>query len=155
MKKTLLRWNESYFETFQQIRFPTQFFSFCVALTLILSVVGSGVDIFSYQNEISPRLWQDIVKELSVQIFVAALFAVRFFLLFFRDRKYFWLSQFVWFLTYLTLISQLSSSQSGCTKNAFPMFGENFSYLFVAYLFFSPLRQIVTLLVSFSRISIR
>jgi hypothetical protein len=153
MRKVFLRWSEGYAETCRQTRFLTQFFCFCVALILIFGVVESAGYIISHQNEISPRLWQNLTRELSVQVFVAALFAVRFFLLFFRDKKYFWLSQFIWVFTYLTLISKLSGT--GCTKNAFPMFGENFSYVFVAYLFFSPLRQLLTLLVSFSRISIK
>ena len=149
MRKAFSIWNENYVEAFRATRFPTQLFSFCVALILILGFVESIIYIFPIRNEISPVVWQNVTKELSVKLFIALLFALRFFLLFFRDKKYFWLSQFIWCFTYLTLISQLSGV--GCTKNAFPGFGENLSYLFAAYLFFSPLRQLAMLLVSFCR----
>jgi len=155
MEKTFLRWNESYVETFRYTRLLTQLFSFCVSLTLILGFAGSIYNIYPIRSGISARLWQTVVNELAIQIFVALLFAIRFSLLFFKDKIYFWLSQFVWLFTYLLLLSQISSPEFGCTKNAFLMFGENFSYVFVSYIFFSPVRQLMTLIVSFSRISNR
>jgi hypothetical protein len=151
MKKTLLRWSERYVETFRQTRFLTQFFSFCVALVLLMSFAQSVVINHSFKGEVSPTVWQNVINELMLQIFVALLFATRFTLLFFKKIIYFWLSQFVWLVTYSVIFSQIRSTEfGGCTKNLLPMFGENFSYVFVAYLFFSPLRQFATLLTSFS-----
>lgn len=152
MKKTLLRWNERYVETFRQTRLLTQLFSFCVALILLISFVQSVIFNYSFKGEVSPKVWQDVTNELTLQLFVALLFASRFVLLFFKKNTYFWLSQIVWLITYLVILSQLHSTEfGGCTKNLLPMFGENFSYVFVAYLIFSPLRQLVTLFTSFSR----
>lgn len=155
MKKTILSWNKNYVEIIRHTRLISQFFSFSVALILALSFTSLIYNI-SFQNEISLEIRQVVIKELFIQIFTALLFAVRFFLLFSKDKIYFWLSQFVWLFTYLTLLSQLSSPEfGGCTKNAFPMFGENFSYVFAAYLIFSPLKQLTMLLISFSKIFVK
>lgn len=151
MRTAFLRWNENYFETFRATRFLTQSFAFCIAITLFLELGRSTYLNITFQGEVSPQIWQSVFRELTIQIFVVALFAARFSLLFFKDKKYFWLSQFVWLFTYLLLLSQFSGG--GCIKNAFSIFNENFSYVFFAYLFISPLRQLTTLFVSFSGIS--
>lgn len=153
MSRAFLRWSESYLESFRQTRFLTQIFSFCMALVLVLDVIGAIHFNLTYEGEISSQLKLAIAEEWSLQIFFAFLLALRFSLLFLKEKKYFWLSQFVWFFTYLMLVSQLSGI--GCTKNAFPIFGETLSYIFVAYLFFSPIRQIATLIVASVRIFIK
>ncbi|HEY8558807.1 MAG TPA: hypothetical protein VIL74_00280 [Pyrinomonadaceae bacterium] len=153
MRKAFLNWGESYVETFRYTRFLTQIFSFSMALVLVLEVVKAIHFNLTYEGEISSQLKLAVAKELSLQVFFAFLLAFRFLLLFLKDNKYFWLSQFVWLFTYLMLITQISGA--GCTKNAFPIFGETLSCIFVAYLFFSPLRQITTLLASFGRISVK
>jgi hypothetical protein len=151
MKKTFLQWSRRYAETFRQTRLLTQLFSFCVALILLMSFVQSVMINYSFKGEVSARVWQNIINELTLQMCVALLFASRFALLFFKEKIYFWLSQIVWLITYLLIFSQLHSTEfGGCTKNMLPMLGENFSYVFVAYLIFSPLRQLVTLFTSFS-----
>jgi len=156
MKKTLLRWSERYVETFRQTRFLSQLFSFSVALILLMSVAQSVMFHYSFKGEISPKVWQNITNELTLQVFVGLLFASRFSLLFFKKNVYFWLSQIVWLITCLVILSQLHSTEfGGCTKNMLPMFGENFSYVFVAYLIFSPLRQLVVLFASFGRMFIK
>jgi hypothetical protein len=151
MKKVFMQWKENYVENFRQTKLLTQIFSFCVALILLISFVQSVIINYSFKGEISPKVWHDVTNELTLQIFVALLFASRFALLFFKKNIYFWLSQIVWMVTYLVILSQLHSTEfGGCTKNLLPMFSENFSYVFVAYLIFSPLRQLVTILISFS-----
>jgi hypothetical protein len=153
MTTAFLKWSESYIESFRRTRFLTQIFSFCMALILLLDFGRAIYFNFTYEGGISSELKFTIAKELSMLIFFAFLLAMRFSLLFLKDKKYFWLSQFVWLFTYLMLVSQISGV--GCTKNTFPIFGETLSYIFVAYLFFSPIRQISTLLVSFVRIFIK
>jgi hypothetical protein len=152
-KNAFLRWLGGCLETFRYTRFPTQLFCFSVALMLILNVAESVYVNAAIIAKMSPQRRLGIVGELSIPLFFAFLLAVRFALLFLKDKKYFRLSQFVWLFTYLTLVSQISAA--GCTKNAFPIFGETLSYIFVPYLFFSPVRQIATLLVSFGRITVR
>ena len=144
-------WENNYVEAFRQTKLLTQFFSFCVSLVLLISFVQSVITIYSFKGEVSPKVWQDVTNELTLQIFVALLFASRFGLLFFKKHIYFWVSQIVWLITYLMILSQLHLTEfGGCTKNLLAIFGENFSYVFIAYLIFSPLRQLVTLFTSFS-----
>ena len=155
MKKIILSWNKYYIEIFRQTGLLSQLFSFIVALILTLDFTSLIYNISS-QNEISLEIRQAVIKELFIKIFIALLFAARFFLLFSRDKIYFWLSQFVWLFTYLTLLSQLAAPEfSGCTKNAFPMFGENFAYVFVTYLIVSPLKQLTLVLISLSKMFVK
>lgn len=152
MKKLLLRFSESYFETFRFTRLLSQLFAFYVGVALTINVVDT-IYFFTISDAPSPEIRQYLIKQLSITAFTAFLFVGRFALLFFRKAPFFWLSQFFWLFTYLFLYSQISNS--GCTKNAFPEFGEHFSYIFVLYIIFSPLRQLLTLLASFGRLFVK
>ena len=151
MKEALLRSSARYSETFRRTRLLTQIFAFCVALILLMNFAHSALRLYAVQINVSDETWRAVIKELTLQISIAMLFATRFALLFFKKNVSFWLSQFVWLVTYLVIVSQVHSTQSGgCLKNMLPAFGENFAYVFVAYLVFSPLRQFVTLFASLS-----
>ncbi|MEP6903820.1 MAG: hypothetical protein ABJA66_19005, partial [Actinomycetota bacterium] len=100
MKKAFIKWIDKYVETFRVTKFLTQLFSFCVALILLISFVQSVMLNHSFKGEVSPQLWRDLTNELTLQMFLALLFASRFLLLFFKKNIYFWLSQFLWLMTY-------------------------------------------------------
>ena len=151
MKNRITRWSEAYHEIFRDTRLLTQAFAFAAAVALLTDAARAVYLCLSTPDAISANLKLTLTKELAFYLLFAVLLSLRFALLFFKDAKYFWLSQLVWLTTYLLLVSQISLV--GCTKNAFPIFREALSYIFVAYLFLSPVRQLTTLLVSFGRIS--
>lgn len=156
MKKLILKWNESYFKTFHETRLLSQLFCFSVAVILLILSADSVSHLIQNKNVVSSEMWEIIIKEILFILFASVLFGFRFLLLFSKRKILFWLSQSLWLAAYVALLSARSAPEfGGCTKNAFPMFGEFLSYAFIAYLMFSPLRQIITLLASFARIFIK
>ena len=155
MRKIIQNWNEAYFKTFQETQLLSQIVSFSISV-MIAIMFADFIYRISQVSEFSPELQESIIKNIINDLFIFSLFGSRFLLLFSKRKILFWLSQVIWLAAFITLLSQFAPPKfGGCTKNMFPIFGETLSYVFVAYLIFSPLRQFITLLVSIVRIFIK
>lgn len=155
MRKIIRNWNEAYFKTFQETRLLSQIVSFSIAIMIAL-MFADFIYRISQVSEFSAELLESIIKNIINDLFVFLLFGSRFLLLFSKRKTLFWLSQIIWLVVFTTLLSQFAPPEfGGCTKNMLPIFGETLSYVFVAYLIFSPLRQFITLLVSIVRIFVK
>ena len=143
------KWSNLYFQTSRNARLLTQIVTFSLAIMLIIDSTEFIYGVSKADN-VSPEMFDSILKSFSLEIFVALLFGSRFLLMFFKRKVWFWFSQFIWIFSIGFLLSQTASTEfGGCTKNVFGMFGETLSYLLVAYLLLSPLHQLAILIISF------
>jgi len=154
MKKAFTKFSEAYLQTFQESRFLTQIFAFPMAIVLFLYSSDLIYRLNTYNGEISPELWISVKADLIVILLTAALFASRFLLLFSRNIISFWFSQFIWLATIITIYWQISPPPFGvvCAKNMLPAYDQGLGLILMSYLFFSPIRQLITLVASIARI---
>ena len=133
---------------------------FIVSIFSLLSLY----DLIRFFNENPHRLNEfietsDLLTAIAFQISILMVFVSRFILLFFKTKNFFWISQILW-LFGLTLLasywlfsrpSELPFKFYSTYTTYFLYASRSFDSIGVWYLFLSPLRQIIILLLSFTK----
>ena len=146
MKRFFLKLNDLYVKTFLQTKLFSQTVLFVITIILVLEAMGFVTAVYGV-NSISDEMW-NVIFQISVSYLVMIfLFGIRFLLLFSTNKSKFWVSQFLWIITYVILLSNIPSV--GCLKDTFPLFSSNLSYIFIAYILISPLQQLGIIIASF------
>ena len=149
MKNTTKKFSDVYCRMFQSSGFLTQIFAFPIAIVIFLNFFDLIFTVTSYEGEISLELLSSVKMDLIVLAVTGVFFASRFLLLFSKRKVSLWTSQIIWLATIAVIRSQISVPSIGvCAKNLLPAFGETIGFLLLAYLVFSPIRQIITLIAS-------
>ena len=151
MKKWIARLNSSYIETFLQFRLFSQIDVFLITVVLIIEFLDVLGRIYQI-DKLTANQWNIVLKIFFSFGLMLFLFGSQFLILFSRRKIFAGLSVLIWLTTYITLQLHMSSLEfGGCTKNLFPEFGENLSYIFAVYILLSPLYQLGIFLISFLR----
>jgi len=149
MKNGIRRFNKVYFELFRKSRLLTQIFAFPTAVIIFLNFFKLLYFTNTYDGEMSPEFWTILKADLIGLVVTGTLFAARFLLSFSIRETLFWISQLVWLATLLMIYWQLPSSDSNvCVEFWLSSYGQFAKFSLLAYLLFSPLRQMLTLTIS-------
>ena len=101
----------------------------------------------------------EFLHSIIFQVLVLIIFAARFVILFFQTTKALWINQILWLLGFTILASYWFISRQ--TESSFEIYStytsififasRSFDFFGMWYLILSPIRQIVTLLISFAK----
>lgn len=151
---------ESYKQTLNNTRFLSKITSFLIAIFLFSEIFQSFYSYFFLAEKATKdEIWLHFLISTAIQLFLAAIFSIRFILLWSKNPKYIWFSQIVWLTSWLSILaynlvtrkvlfgSFLGERQFSCMDC---MYFDTFIYastlltiVLLAYLFLSPLKQIL------------
>ena len=155
---------ENWFKENRKLKLLSQTATFLIALFSILSFVEI-LRAISYNPDALIFQKTKVITSCLFHIVIASSFAFRFVLLFFSSKKTFMISQIVWLICVLTLISFHIFTRFALYGGLFPpesdisfgmdhypilfLYAENsFIILIFFYIFASPIKQIITLIMA-------
>lgn len=160
-----MKFIESYKIALNKTCLMSKISSFLIAV-LLFSEIGRNLYIYLYlfENQWTPENWERAFISVFFQLIIVSIFSLRFVLLWFKSSKFVWYSQIVWLGGWLAIMayklttskiyfgSFFGSRSDLCIDcfyyDTFLWTSSSLVVIFLAYLFFSPLKQIITLAAS-------
>jgi len=163
-----MSFSESYLQIFSGMRLLSKISSFLIAISIFLNIFEIlYFSIFHHNRGWINENLNIIFISITFQIIIALIFTLRFVFLRFKRNKFIWFSQICWFIGWLTILSYqlvtakvLFGSFLGGRQDCMDcfysdtflwLFSDYLVLLFLAYLFLSPIKQLLTLLFALFR----
>lgn len=158
-----MKFLKSYLQVLSNIRLLSKISSFLIA---IITFFGT-YEILYFSIFHSDRDWinenrSKVFISVTFQVFIAIIFTLRFIFLWFRNNKFIWFSQICWLIGWLAIFAYqlvtakiLFGSFWGSRRDCMDCFysdtflwvsSDTIVLIFIAYLFLSPIKQLLTLL---------
>lgn len=161
------KWLEEYQRLLKETRFISKLGTFFVSLFAFLSCWGI-FNAISYNPSAINSQWSNIKVSIAFHFVIGIVFAIRFVLLFFNSKRSFWLAQIFWAICEFSILGFFVAtrfalygglfrppSEISFGMHDYPIFflyADN-SFIFFAciYFFASPIRQIITAFIAFTK----
>lgn len=158
------KWVEEYKNFSQETRFVSQLGTFVVSMFAFLSCWGLFVALLNTPNFLNEN-WSEVLVSITFHLLTGVFFVVRFIWLFFNSKRSFWFGQTFWLICRLTIFAYYAATRfflygSFFQPKSYVSFGlqnspinllyadDSFAGFSWIYLFTSPIRQIITLIVA-------
>ena len=152
-----MNFSESYVKNLTRVRFLTLITASFLISLLFFELAGNLYTSWYPHGQPPPKQIEENNIAIIFQSFIFTFFFGRMILVCFTKPKFVWVSQGFWLLHWLTLFSYAYVSAEidtrGVTPGHFPSFFltmlNGVSSWFLAYMIFSPIKQILTLIFSY------